>query len=121
MKKVSFPRITLPVILVLTSLINFAIIFGLFLIFLVLIGDFRFMQLLLMVPVVLTTLALAAGLTMVLAVLNVFFPRYRTTFYDCVAVLVLVYPNCLSITDYSSMGKRRSGNESDGHNSRQYA
>ncbi|KOA72554.1 ABC transporter permease [Pantoea sp. CFSAN033090] len=73
LKKVSFPRITLPVILVLTSLINFAIIFGLFLIFLVLIGDFRFMQLLLMVPVVLTTLALAAGLTMVLAVLNVFF------------------------------------------------
>jgi len=73
LKKVSFPRITLPVILVLTSLINFAIIFGLFLIFLVLIGDFRVMQLVLMVPVVLTTLALAAGLTMVLAVLNVFF------------------------------------------------
>ncbi len=73
LKKVSFPRITLPVILVLTSLINFAIIFSIFLVFLVAVGDFKVIQLFLMVPVIITTLALAAGMAMVLAVLNVFF------------------------------------------------
>jgi len=72
-KKVNFPRITLPVILVLTALINFVIIFILFAAFLIIIGSLSPLQLLMMVPVVFTTLTLAAGLAMVLAVLNVFF------------------------------------------------
>lgn len=73
LKKVSFPRITLPVILMLTALINFLIIFILFLIFLVIINAFSITQLLFLIPVVFTTLLLASGLAMVLAVLNVFF------------------------------------------------
>lgn len=73
LKKVSFPRITLPVILVFTALINFAIIFTIFIAFLLIIKSFLMMQLVMMIPVVFTTLTLAAGLAMVLAVLNVFF------------------------------------------------
>lgn len=73
LKKVSFPRITLPVILMFTALINFLIIFILFLIFLVIVNAFSFTQLLFLIPVVFTTLLLASGLAMVLAVLNVFF------------------------------------------------
>ena len=40
MKKLSFPRMTLPVIVVLSAGLNFAIIFGLFLAFLVVTGNF---------------------------------------------------------------------------------
>src|SRR3546814_16488470 len=40
LKKLSFPRLCLPVTLVLSSLVNFAIIFGLFTAFLVISGNF---------------------------------------------------------------------------------
>ena len=73
LKKVSFPRVCLPLIAVLNALVNFAIIFGLFLLFLVLSGQFPGWIIVALVPVLLLQLALALGLGMVLGVLNVFF------------------------------------------------
>ncbi|MBK0094563.1 ABC transporter permease [Erwinia sp. S63] len=73
LKKVNFPRITLPIILVLTALINFFIIFLIFLTFLVIINAFSLFQLIMLIPIVFVTLVLASGIAMILAVLNVFF------------------------------------------------
>jgi lipopolysaccharide transport system permease protein len=72
-KKISFPRICLPVIVVLNALLNFGIIFGLFTIFLVASGQFPGAVFLLLLPVLLLQIMLAIGLGMVLGVLNVFF------------------------------------------------
>jgi lipopolysaccharide transport system permease protein len=72
-KKISFPRICLPVIVVLNALLNFGIIFGLFTIFLVASGQFPGAVFLLLLPVLLLQILLAIGLGMVLGVLNVFF------------------------------------------------
>jgi lipopolysaccharide transport system permease protein len=73
LKKISFPRICLPLIVVLNALVNFAIIFGLFTVFLVLSGQFPGAVYLLLLPVLLLLVALAIGLGLVLGVLNVFF------------------------------------------------
>lgn len=72
-KKASFPVISLPVIASLGSLVNFGIIYGLFVLFMLSQGLFS-LQLLLVYPLVLAVLvamAFAAGI--VLAVFNVFF------------------------------------------------
>jgi len=73
LKKVSFPRICLPVIVVLNALNNFAIIFGLFTVFLLLSGQFPGAVFALLVPVIGVMVLLAVGLGLVLGVLNVFF------------------------------------------------
>ena len=73
MKKVSFPRICLPVIVVSNAVLNFAIIFGLFTAFLILSGQFPGMVFALLLPLLLLVVALAIGLGLVLGVLNVFF------------------------------------------------
>lgn len=73
LKKVSFPRMSLPVILVLNALINFGIIFGLFTVFLVLSGSFPGAVFLLLLAPLTILVLLAIGLGMVLGVLNVFF------------------------------------------------
>nr|WP_315255732.1 ABC transporter permease [uncultured Duganella sp.] len=73
LKKISFPRICLPVIVVLNALVNFGIIFGLFTVFLLLSGQFPGAVFLLLLPVLLLQVLLAIGLGMVLGVLNVFF------------------------------------------------
>lgn len=72
-KKLNFPRICLPAIVVLHAGLNFAIIFGLFLGFLLLVGGFPGWALLGAVPVLLTLIALGIGLGITLGVLNVFF------------------------------------------------
>lgn len=73
-KKVSFPRICLPLIVVLNALLNFAIIFALFLLFLVVSGNFPGWISLSIVPVlVLLQVMFAIGLGLVLGVMNVFF------------------------------------------------
>ena len=73
-KKVSFPRICLPLIVVLNALLNFAIIFALFLLFLGVSGNFPGWISLAIVPVlVLLQVMFAIGLGLVLGVLNVFF------------------------------------------------
>jgi len=73
LKKINFPRLTLPVILVVSACINFLIIFSLFLLFLTFSGNWPGWTLLNMVPLLVIQLLLAVGLAMVLGVLNVFF------------------------------------------------
>jgi len=72
-KKISFPRISLPLIIALSSLLNFAIIFALFIGFLVLSGQFPGWVALAVVPLLIMQMLLATGLGMILGVLNVFF------------------------------------------------
>jgi lipopolysaccharide transport system permease protein len=73
LKKISFPRICLPVIVVLNALINFGIIFGLFTVFLIVTGQFPGAAFVLLLPLLALQVALAIGLGLVLGVLNVFF------------------------------------------------
>lgn len=72
-KKISFPRICLPMIVVLNSLLNFSIIFSLFCVFLVVSNNFPGWPFLAIFPVLLIQIVFALGLGMVLGVLNVFF------------------------------------------------
>ncbi len=72
-KKLNFPRICLPIIVVLNSLVNFAIIFGLFLVFLVVSGQFPGWAFLYLLPVLAVQIMFAIGLGVSLGVLNVFF------------------------------------------------
>jgi len=73
LKKMQFPKLALLVIAVASSMINFAIIFSLFLLFLVLSGQFPGWVVLAILPVLLLQIVLAASLCLLLAVLNVFF------------------------------------------------
>ncbi|WP_311196693.1 ABC transporter permease [Rugamonas fusca] len=72
-KKLQFPRICLPIIVVLNALVNFGIIFGLFTGFLLLSGSFPGWAYLALVPVLTMLVLFAIGLGMILGVLNVFF------------------------------------------------
>jgi lipopolysaccharide transport system permease protein len=72
-KKIQFPRLSLPVIVLLSALLNFAISFALFLVFLVLVQVWPGWVVLSALPVLAVQLCFAAGLGMSLGVLNVFF------------------------------------------------
>jgi lipopolysaccharide transport system permease protein len=72
-KKISFPRICLPLIVVLNALVNFGIIFGLFTLFLIGSGTFPGLVFFTIVPVLVLQVLLAIGIGMVAGVLNVFF------------------------------------------------
>lgn len=72
-KKISFPRITLPVIAVLNASLNFAIIFSIFTLFLLLSGNFPGWPYLLMFPILTVQILFSVGLAIILGVLNVFF------------------------------------------------
>ena len=72
-KKISFPRICLPLIVLLNALVNFGIIFGLFTVFLVASGSFPGWVFLALLPVLLLQLLLAIGIGLIAGVLNVFF------------------------------------------------
>jgi lipopolysaccharide transport system permease protein len=73
LKKVSFPRICLPIIAVLNAGINFAIIFALFTLFLVITGNFPGVAYVAIVPVLAIHVAFAIGLGVIFGVLHVFF------------------------------------------------
>ena len=73
LKKMSFPRLCLPVIALATATVNFAIIFGLFCLFLLFSGTFPGWPILAVLPVIAIAVTLALGLGMALGVLNVFF------------------------------------------------
>lgn len=73
LKKINFPRICLPVIVVLNAGVNFSIIFGLFLLFLLVFGFWPGWASVALIPVLLIQLIFATGLGMTLGVLNVFF------------------------------------------------
>jgi lipopolysaccharide transport system permease protein len=72
-KKLQFPRICLPLIVVLNAGVNFAIIFGLFTVFLLASGNFPGWPYLALLPVLALAILFAIGLGMILGVLNVFF------------------------------------------------
>ncbi|WP_236238066.1 ABC transporter permease [Pseudomonas faucium] len=72
-KKLSFPRICLPIILLLNSALNFSIIFGIFVAFMLITGNFPGWAILAMLPVLMVQVVLSIGLGMTLGVLNVFF------------------------------------------------
>jgi lipopolysaccharide transport system permease protein len=72
-KKITFPRICLPIIVVLNACLNFAIIFGLFTAFLVISGNFPGMVYAALLPLLALQVLFAIGLGIVLGVLNVFF------------------------------------------------
>lgn len=73
LKKLNFPRICLPLVGMLNSLLNFAIIFGLFLGFLLVSGRLPGMALLAFPLLLAFQLMFAGGLGMLLGLLNVFF------------------------------------------------
>ncbi|WP_407654999.1 ABC transporter permease [Desulfuromonas thiophila] len=72
-KKVNFPRMTLPLIVIFSALVNFLIVFGLFLVFLLVVGQFPGWVILSLFPVLFIQILVAIGLGMIAGVLNVFF------------------------------------------------
>lgn len=73
LKKINFPRLTLPVIVVSSALLNFTIIFSLFLMFLLISGNFPGISFVAVVPLLLVQILFAIGLGITFGVLNVFF------------------------------------------------
>lgn len=73
LKKISFPRMCLPVIAILNAGVNFSIVFGLFLGFLGVAGFWPGLVSVAVIPVLIVQLLFAIGLGMTLGVLNVFF------------------------------------------------
>lgn len=73
LKKLSFPRLCLPVVVVCNGLLNFAIVFGLFLAFLLLTSQLPGLPLFALLPLLLLQVAFAIGLGISLGMLNVFF------------------------------------------------
>jgi len=73
LKKLSFPRICLPAIVVFNACLNFSIIFGLFSLFLVVSGNFPGVVFIALIPLTIVLIIFAMGLGLTLGVLNVFF------------------------------------------------
>ncbi len=76
-KKLKFPKICLPTILGISAVLDFALIFGLFLIFLGVSGNFPGWSFFSFFPVLCIQLFFALGLGITLGVLNVFFRDVR--------------------------------------------
>jgi len=73
LKKLNFPRLCLPMVVVLNATINFLIIFGLVSAFLIVSGNFPGFAYLALIPLLLIQMAFSIGLGIILGVLNVFF------------------------------------------------
>ena len=73
LKKLTFPRLCLPVIIVLNAGVNFFIVFSLFTMFLVISGNFPGWPYLAIFPLLAILILFAIGLGVLLGVLNVFF------------------------------------------------
>jgi len=72
-KKTSFPRSSLPAFVFLSSGINFLIIFGIFIAFLIITNRFPGASIIAFLPLVIIQMALALGLGIFFGTLNVFF------------------------------------------------
>ncbi len=72
-KKIIFPKICLPAIVLLNALINFSIIFSIFIIFLIISGNFPGFVIIYTIPVIIIQILFALGLGILLGVINVFF------------------------------------------------
>lgn len=73
LKKLNFPRLCLPVIIIGGATLNFAIIFGLFVAFLLFSGNFPGLPFVAVFPLLLLLVLFSIGLGITLGVLNVFF------------------------------------------------
>ncbi|MDQ7090767.1 MAG: ABC transporter permease [Methylococcales bacterium] len=73
LKKVSFPRLCLPIIVVANAVLNFSIIFTLFSLFLIVSDNFPGWNYFAIFPVLLINIIFAIGLGITLGILNVFF------------------------------------------------
>jgi lipopolysaccharide transport system permease protein len=73
LKKLSFPRLCLPVTVVANAGLNFSIIFGLFTVFLLLSGSFPGLPFIAVFPLLALLVLFAIGLGITVGVLNVFF------------------------------------------------
>lgn len=72
-KKLNFPRLCLPVIVVINALVNFVIVFALFTVFVLITGNFPGVTYLAIVPLLIVLTMFGIGLGITLGVLNVFF------------------------------------------------
>ncbi len=72
-KKISFPRICLPIVVVLNAGVNFTIIFSLFTVFLILSGNFPGWVFLAIFPLLLVQIIFSIALGIIIGILNVFF------------------------------------------------
>lgn len=72
-KKLVFPRVCLPAIAVANALVSFSIVFGLFLLVLMLLGAFPGVVIFAVIPIILIQLCFAVGLGLMAGVFNVFF------------------------------------------------
>ncbi len=73
LKKSVFPRSCLPAISVLSATVNFLIIFGIFIVFLIISGRFPGLVMLAFIPLLLIQMMFALGLGLLLGIMNVFF------------------------------------------------
>jgi lipopolysaccharide transport system permease protein len=73
LKKVNFPRVTLPAYVFLSATVNFTVVWGLFLAFLLVSGRWPGWVLVGLLPLLVVQQALAVGLGLALGVINVFF------------------------------------------------
>jgi lipopolysaccharide transport system permease protein len=73
LKKLSFPRLCLPVVVIVNACLNFTIVFGLFTAFLLVSGNFPGVTFLAVIPLLLILILFSIGLGIILGVLNVFF------------------------------------------------
>jgi lipopolysaccharide transport system permease protein len=73
LKKLSFPRMSLPVTVVTNALLNFAIVFSLFALFLALTGNFPGIVFVALLPLLALLVLFSIGLGVTLGILNVFF------------------------------------------------
>lgn len=73
LKKVSFPKLCLPIIVAVSSSVNFVILLAIFLIFLLIVGAAPGWSILAVLPVLLLQVAFTMGLGIFLATVNVFY------------------------------------------------
>jgi lipopolysaccharide transport system permease protein len=73
LKKLNFPRLCLPVVIILSALLNFIIIFGLFTLFLLISGNFPGWPFFALAPLLAILILFSIGLGVSVGVLNVFF------------------------------------------------
>lgn len=96
LKKQSFPRMSLPVTVVANAVLNFAIVFSLFTLFLLVSGNFPGWAFLGLVPVLTIMVLFAIGLGVTLGILNVFFRDVGQFFTICLQfwfwLTPIVYP-----------------------------
>ncbi|MGB9713305.1 MAG: ABC transporter permease [Dissulfurimicrobium sp.] len=79
LKKISFPKLCLPLILTFSSLINYAIVMAIFIAFLVVSGNFPGLPVVAAIPVIAILVAFGIGLGILLGTINVFYRDVEQT------------------------------------------